>query len=171
MTPVLTLTDAPDASAEVVIGGGLERFNAQQAGYSDARPLAVLVSNPDTREVIGGLLGRTSLGLLFIDLVFLPDTVRGQGVGSRIMQVAEEEARRRGCCASVLYTISFQAPAFYERLGYRRFGTIDCLPPGTSRVFMSKSLLRPERRGLRVATKRLSRSSTPLGFRGAGATS
>jgi len=38
MTPVLTLTDAPDASAEAVIGGGLERFNAQQAGYSERGP-------------------------------------------------------------------------------------------------------------------------------------
>lgn len=64
--------------------------------------------------MIGGLLGRTSLGLLFIDLVFLPDTVRGQGFGSRIMQVAEEEARRRGCGASVLYTISLQGPAFWS---------------------------------------------------------
>ena len=140
MTPVLTLTGAPDAKAEAVIEDGLGQFTKQQAGYSDSRPLAVLVSNPRTGEVIGGLLGRTSLGLLFIDLFFLPDDVRGQGIGSRIMQQAEDEARRRGCCASVLYTISFQAPEFYERHGYRRFGTIDCLPPGTSRIFMTKTL-------------------------------
>ena len=40
----------------------------------------------------------------------------------------------------VLYTISFQAPGFYERLGYRRFGTLDCDPPGTSRIFFVKEL-------------------------------
>jgi predicted N-acetyltransferase YhbS len=100
----------------------------------------VLVSDPDTRAVVGGLTGRTSLGLAFIDLVFLPTTVRGQDVGRRMMRAAEEEARRRRCRAVVLYTISFQAPGFYEHLGYRRFGTIDCEPTGTSRIFFVKEL-------------------------------
>ena len=38
----------------------------------------------------------------------------------------------------MLYTISFQAPVFYERHGYRAFGKIDCDPPGTSRIFMTR---------------------------------
>ena len=57
-----------------------------------------------------------------------------------MMTEAEEEARRRGCRAVVLYTISFQAPGFYEKRGYREFGRIACGPPGTSRIFMVKDL-------------------------------
>ena len=57
-----------------------------------------------------------------------------------MLAAAEAEGTRRGCTAAVLYTISFQAPGFYERHGYRVFGTIDCAPPGTSRIFMSKNL-------------------------------
>jgi GNAT superfamily N-acetyltransferase len=140
VTPAVTLTDAPDAAATAAIESGLGRYNAEQAGYSDARPLAVVVSDPDTREVVGGLLGRTSLGLLFVDIFFLPDALRGHGLGSRVLRMAEDEGRRRGCVAAVLYTISFQAPEFYERHGYRRFGAIDCQPPGTSRIFLSKPL-------------------------------
>jgi GNAT superfamily N-acetyltransferase len=140
VTPTITLTDAPSAAAQAAIGQGLNRYNVEKAGYSDSRPLAVLVSNADTTEVIGGLLGRTSLGVLFIDLVFLPDVLRGHRLGERIMAQAEEEAKRRGCRTSVLYTISFQAPGFYERLGYRVFGTIPCDPPGTSRLFFVKEL-------------------------------
>jgi GNAT superfamily N-acetyltransferase len=139
MRPVLTLTDAPDLAASAVIEAGLGRFNEEKAGYRDWRPLAVLVA--DTNEVIAGLLGRTSLGLLFIDIFFLPESLRGQGLGSDVMRQAEEEAKRRGCCGSVLYTISFQAPAFYERLGYRVFGKIECQPPGPSRIFMTKELV------------------------------
>ena len=140
MNPVVTLTDAPDREAARAIESGLARYNAEQAGIADSRPLAVLVSDPVTLEVVGGLLGRTSLGVLFIDLFFLPDALRGHRLGSRILQVAEDEAHRRGCETAVLYTISFQAPEFYERHGYRRFGTIDCQPPGTSRIFLSKAL-------------------------------
>jgi GNAT superfamily N-acetyltransferase len=140
MVPVITLTSTPDARATVVIEQGLSRFNKEQAGYNDARALAVLVSDPETGDVVGGILGRTSLGLCFIDLVYLPDELRGQNLGTRVMAEAEDEARRRGCRAVVLYTISFQAPGFYERLGYRVFGKVDCDPPGTSRNFMVKDL-------------------------------
>jgi hypothetical protein len=50
-------------------------------------------------------------------------------------------AAERGCVAAVLYTISFQAPGFYEKNGYRVLGTVACLPPGTSRIFMTKPLV------------------------------
>ena len=73
----ISVTDAPAAEAIAVIENGLAGYNREQAGYSDSRSLAVLVSDPETHEVVGGLTGRTSLGLAFIDLVFLPQKVRG----------------------------------------------------------------------------------------------
>jgi GNAT superfamily N-acetyltransferase len=138
--PILTVTDAPGSHAEELIEEGLARFNAENAGYRDARPLAVLVSDPDSKGVVGGLLGRTSLGLLFIDLFFLPASMRKHGLGSRIMQVAEDEARRRGCRQAMVITINFQAPEFYQRHGYQMFGRVDCLP-GVARIFLSKDLV------------------------------
>jgi GNAT superfamily N-acetyltransferase len=140
MDPILTLTDAPDAKACDVVGEGLDAFNVECAGYADTTPLAVLVSDPESGEVLGGALGRTSFGLMFIDLVYLPPQLRGHDIGRRVIGMAEAEARRRGCKAGVLYTINFQAPEFYKRLGWRVFGEIACDPPGTSRVFMTKEL-------------------------------
>ena len=99
----------------------------------------MLVCDPDSGAVLGGLTGRTYLGLAFIDLVYLPASLRGCGIGTRVLQRAEAEARRRGCCAGVLYTITFQAPGFYTRLGWEEFGRIACEPPGTFRVFLRKS--------------------------------
>jgi GNAT superfamily N-acetyltransferase len=138
--PRVTFTDAPAPRVVAAIGGGLKRFNEQQAGIADSRPLAVVVSDPKTNEVLGGLTGRTSLGLVFIELFFLPEDLRGGGLGSRILRLAEDEGRRRGCRAVVLYTISFQAPGFYERHGYHAFGQIPCDPPGTRRIFFTKDL-------------------------------
>lgn len=138
--PVLSVTDNPDAEAQRIIDDGLADFNAGCAGYRDWRPLAVLSCDPKNGKVLGGMLGRTSLGLLFIDLVFLPEELRGRSVGSRMLSMAEEEGWCRGCRTGVLYTISFQAPGFYERHGWREFGRIPCDPPGTSRVFMTKDI-------------------------------
>jgi GNAT superfamily N-acetyltransferase len=138
MPPILTLSSAPEPEADRIIGEGLNAYNDAAIGYSDRVPLHVLVTDPDTGAVLGGIAGRTSLGLLFIDLVYLPDTLRGRDIGTRMLAMAEDEARRRGCRAGVLYTISFQAPGFYQRLGWRVFGDIPCDPPGVSRVFLTK---------------------------------
>jgi GNAT superfamily N-acetyltransferase len=136
----IVLTDAPTDADEAVIDGGLADFNAEQAGYRDWRALAVLARDPATGQTIGGILGRTTLGLLFVDLVYLPTALRGQNIGSRMMGMVEQEAARRGCRSGALITISFQAPGFYERRGWREFGRVPCDPPGTFRVFMSKTL-------------------------------
>ena len=96
--------------------------------------------DPDSGQVVGGLSGRTSLGLLFIDLFFLPEALRGNRLGTEIIEAAEAEAKRRGCSTAVLYTITFQAPSFYERQGYRVLGQIECAPPGHTRICMIKTL-------------------------------
>ncbi|MCE7001787.1 GNAT family N-acetyltransferase [Kibdelosporangium philippinense] len=140
-TAAIFVTDSPAPQDVAVISDGLDEFNLLKAGINDRRDLAVLARDPDTQEVIGGLTGRTSLGLLFVDLFYLPPGLRGAGLGSEILRQAEEEARRRGCQTGVVYTISFQAPEFYERNGWQRFGEIPS-GQGTSRVFMTKNLMR-----------------------------
>lgn len=138
--PDVFLTDTPDAEARRVINEGIAGHAVEQAGYWDAHPVAVLARDPLSRRILGGLLGRTSLGLLFIELAFLPKELRHRQLGTRMLHMMEQEAARRGCCAAVLYTISFQAPGFYERHGWREFGRVACHPPGTSRIFMTKQI-------------------------------
>lgn len=137
---VFRMTDAPEKAARDLIREGLERFNDAMTGIPDEHPLDVHATNAMTGEVMGGLVGRTSLGVLFINFFFLPEPLRRKGLGSRMLECAETEARRRGCRRAVLFTITFQAPGFYERHGYHVFGRIDCEPPGHARLFMTKTL-------------------------------
>ncbi|MEX3945977.1 GNAT family N-acetyltransferase, partial [Paraburkholderia sp. BR10937] len=109
------------------------------------RPLAVSVSHPETGEIVAGLLAGTNYGQLHVLVLFVQEELRGAGIGSRLMLLAEEEACRRGCSGAWLDTYSFQARAFYERLDYTVFGTIDNYPPGHSRFFMKKPLLLQDR--------------------------
>ena len=111
--PLIEISDQPNPDAERILGNGLAAFNEQATGYHDRRPLSVLVKDPHTQQVLGGITGRSAF---------------------------EDEARRRGCRNAVLYTISFQAPGFYEKNGWVRFGEIACEPEGNSRVFLSKQL-------------------------------
>jgi hypothetical protein len=77
-----------------VITDGLRGYNEAQAGCSDFRPLTILARDHETKKVVGGLLGRTSLGLLRVDTFFLPENLRRGRLGSRILAMAEEEGRR-----------------------------------------------------------------------------
>jgi GNAT superfamily N-acetyltransferase len=137
---LITLTDAPEDEESAVITEGLRAYNDAQAGYSDSRALAVLVSDSETKKVVGGLLGRTSLGLLRVERFFLPEQSRRGRLGSRILAMAEEEARRRGCTHAVLSTIHFQAPGFYLKQGWEVAARIECEPPGHTRFYMTKKL-------------------------------
>lgn len=119
MNPVLTVSSEPELEVEKVVGEGLNAFNDAVVGYADRAPLHVIVRDTDSGAIVGGISGKTSLGLMFIDLVYLPEDLRGRNIGTRMMELAENEARRRDCRAGVLFTINFQAPGFYQRLGWR----------------------------------------------------
>ncbi len=138
---VISVESSVSDAARRVISDGLDAFNKGKVGFWDGTPLAVLVRHSQTDELLGGVLGRTSLGLAFFDLVYLPQALRSAGLGRTIMETAEREAIRRGCLSGFLLTISFQAPEFYKRLGWQEFGRIECQPPGTSRVFLRKSFV------------------------------
>jgi GNAT superfamily N-acetyltransferase len=137
---MITLTDTPDPAFETVLEDGLSRYNEFKTGRSDWRALAVTVNDPVTGALVGGLLGRTSLGLFFLDLFFLPELQRGTGIGSTLMRMAEKEAVRRGCRMGTLTTINFQAPEFYARHGWEEFGRIQTAPD-VIRIFMRKTLI------------------------------
>jgi GNAT superfamily N-acetyltransferase len=133
------LTDAPEDAARAAIIRGLVAYNVDKTGISDHRPLAVLVHGEDG-AVVGGLWGRTAYGWLFTELLYVPDSLRGTGLGRSLLLQAEAEAVTRGCHGAWLDTFSFQARPFYESLGYECFGEIGDYPRGSSRFFMKKAL-------------------------------
>ena len=137
MTIALELTDAGDQSHWEAVAVGLRAFNQPFAGVKDQRPLAVLIRREG--QIVGGLWGHTAFGWLFVELLFSPADLRG-GMGTRLMDMAEDEARRRGCRHAWLDTYSFQARGFYEKRGYQVFGQLDDYPPGHVRYFLRRDL-------------------------------
>ena len=136
----ITLTDTPEDGERTIVMDGLRAYNEERAGISDARQLAILARDPDTGEVVGGLLGRSYLGLMTVERFYLPENLRSGGLGGRILAMAEEEGRRRGCTRAVLSTLHFQAPGFYLKQGWEVAARIECEPPGHTRFYMTKNL-------------------------------
>src|SRR5262245_11080843 len=98
-------------------------FNARATGYFDGRLVGGQLRN-EAGEVIAAFNGHTWGGCCVVVHLWVHKTWRGRGLGRALMQAVEAEAVRRGCEQVVLSTHSFQAPGFYERLGYAKHAVI-----------------------------------------------
>jgi GNAT superfamily N-acetyltransferase len=132
----LVLTDQPPATMRDALGQGVSDFNIERLGPADRRPLAIMIQQDG--KLIGGLFGRTSFRRLFVELLFVPESLRGQGIGQKLLAQAEAEAKARGCLGLWLETLSADAHRFYLRNGLKVFGQIEDYPPGNTRYFLSK---------------------------------
>jgi GNAT superfamily N-acetyltransferase len=118
---------------------GLVRFNREQAG--PLRYTRTVMSVRDAKgRLLGGLILQSYWRESYIELLWMSARTRGIGLGSKLLKRAESHARRRGSRLIHLNTYSFQAPSFYEKLGYRRFGRMSGSPQGHSRHFYAKRL-------------------------------
>ncbi len=122
-----------------VIGPAISDFNTQQAGDDQAKTLCFVLRGPD-HEIVGGVIGATYWNWLHVDLMWVKEELRGQGYGQQLLQLAEDEARRRGAKNAFLDTFSFQAPDFYKKYGYEIFGTLANFPTGHQRFYLTKAL-------------------------------
>jgi len=122
------------------IAGPLDAFNTSRAGPDGYATLAILLKDSATGAAIGGLWGESFYDWMFVKLFFVPETLRGSGMGSRIMAEAERIALARGCTGLWLDTFEFQARGFYEKLGFAVFGTLGDHPRGMNRYFLQKRL-------------------------------
>lgn len=135
----ITLTDSPNPEDVKIVREGLEGYNTSMGVELDWVPLATFVHDPDG-NLVGGLTGGTYWGWLYVGFFWLAVSVRGQGLGSRLLADTESEARRRGCQHAFLDTTSFQALPFYQKRGYTLYAQLDDFPPGHSRFFLKKAL-------------------------------
>jgi GNAT superfamily N-acetyltransferase len=117
----------------------LYEFNSRATGMDDGTLLNASVED-EAGMLVAGLNGHTWGGCCEIRRLWVHESMRGAGVGTALMQAAEQEAIRRGCHQLVLSTHSFQAPRFYEKLGFRRLAAIPNYPQGHESIIYIKDL-------------------------------
>lgn len=133
------LHDAPPAPLLERLEVELVRYNDSVAPREEYRPLgAFAFAGP---EMVAGVSGFTHWNWLFVEHLWVQRSHRGAGIGRRLMAKVESRAIERGVAASRVSTYSFQAPAFYEHLGYVPFASLDEYPTGSRLIFLAKQLL------------------------------
>ncbi|GAA4909635.1 GNAT family N-acetyltransferase [Streptomyces coeruleoprunus] len=132
-------TGGEDKELADLLDEALTAFNARATGADDGDEMAIRATDDDG-AVIGGLTGWTWGDSCEIHMLWVRDDQRGSGLGTRLMEAAEEEARRRGCRHVAVSSYSFQAPGFYQKLGYVVTGRTPGVPGGHEDVHLYKRL-------------------------------
>ena len=103
------------------------------------KPIEIIARN-EQNEIIGGLYGRSLWGTLEIKTFVVKTENRNEGIGRKLIEEAEKEAKIRNCRFISLDTFSFQAPEFYEKLGFEKIGTETDFPKGFEKYYYRKKI-------------------------------
>jgi len=135
---IITLSSNGHAELDAFLVNRIYEFNARTTGLHDGDVFAGAIRN-STGDIIAAVTGHTWGGTCHVTHLWVHERHRRDGLGSSVMAAVEAEARRRGCSQVVLATHSFQAPAFYERLGYKQQASIPDYPKGHAQLHYFKS--------------------------------
>ena len=118
----------------------LTRFNIERVGDDGHTPLNIVEYDAEG-NIIGGILGGTYWGWMYVDILWVHENHRKKGIGSKLLFEAEKEAIQRGCHHVHLDTMSWQAPEFYKKHGYEVIAILPDVPKGNQKYLLQKSLV------------------------------
>ena len=139
MVLALEITDTPRTEDLDFLGAALAAFNDRDVGPAARQALAVFVRDVEG-DVVAGLSGYTAWGWLYVQWLWVAEDQRGHRLAGRMLDMAEGEARSRGCHGAYIDTFNPQALRTYQRAGYTVFGSLPDFPNGRTRSFLSKTL-------------------------------
>ncbi|MBI4763091.1 MAG: GNAT family N-acetyltransferase [Deltaproteobacteria bacterium] len=129
------ITD-PDQNQIEFFHQGLRSYNSQFL-KEDWTPFAA-VSRNAKGEIIAGINGQSYWGRLHIENLWVHESYRKKGLGKELIELAEKTSKEQGCSGIDLDTMSFQAPGFYEKMGFNKVGEIANYKQGIKRFYYSK---------------------------------
>lgn len=127
---------------DVVRVGGLLQYNKEQTKGKIMEPDIEIrkVVRDAAGSIIAGIGCSTYLSSLEVEVLWVHKEHQKQGHAAKLLQAAECEAKQAGCTLAHLTTYSFQAPRFYQKMGYHICGEIDGFPDGIKLYALKKEL-------------------------------
>lgn len=121
------------------IGELVRSYNRSKREAAESEPLNLYIEDEHGR-LLAGLVAETFGNWLEIEYLFVKEDLRGQGIGPQLLQQAESEAKKRNCRFAFVNTYQFQAPAFYQKYGYKKVFTMKDYPYTGQRHYYQKEL-------------------------------
>ncbi|WGK80522.1 GNAT family N-acetyltransferase [Vibrio aestuarianus] len=134
------ITGALEAQKQGELKAGFESHSQINAAPSYNKERLNWTIQDDNGKLIAALTVDLLWDWLYIDELWVDENYRGTGIGKQLMGKAEEYSKLKKLSGLWLWTQSWQAPVFYQRLGFEEFTRFDDFPIGHSRIGLRKSL-------------------------------
>lgn len=138
MTIEITVDESGDAEFAATVEAIVDEPAARLGHPFDPVPLHLKAVDAGGR-LAGGLIAHSVQRWLFVKLLGVAEEQRGSGIGRKLLARAEEIARQRGLVGIYLDTFEFQAPRFYESLGYNECGRLPAHDGAPQRIWFAKT--------------------------------
>lgn len=109
-----------------------------KSGHSRKTKVFSAFMHNESNEAIGGIIVSFLWDGMHIDSLWVDESMRNQGLGRELIEIAENEAKSRGCKVAYTDTFTWQAPEFYKKMGYTVYGKLDDFPEGFSLTYVQK---------------------------------
>ena len=95
----------------------IRAYNRSNREPSKSEPLNIYLEDEQS-NLKEGMVAETFGNWLEIEYLYVSDDLRGQGIGSKILKMAERESKERGCKYSFVNTFNFQEPNFSQKFNF-----------------------------------------------------
>lgn len=138
MTSDIFIEKTDDTAFLATVEAGLNAHNFSVTG--EKRIPVNFILKDKAGRAFGGMKASCTKGRFLVSWLFVPEELRGCGYGRELMGAAEREARALQCQKIFVDTMSFQAPEFYQKIGYQICARIEGFYDGYDRIFFQKVL-------------------------------
>ncbi|MCR4263821.1 MAG: GNAT family N-acetyltransferase [Candidatus Roizmanbacteria bacterium] len=136
----ITSEGEPDPIDSQNLSEGMLAHHAKSGHPRESQKYSVFLKVDE--KVLGGVIVTFLWTGMEINSLWVDESIRKQGWGRKLMEAVEEEGRKRGSTISYTNTFHYQAPKFYEKLGYKCYGKIDNFPAGSYLTYYIKKLVK-----------------------------
>ncbi len=135
----IAIEGEPNQEDKKVIVDGMLAYHANKGHHRKSETFSILLKDINDK-VLGGVIVTFLWNGMEINTLWVDESLRDKGYGTKLMEMVEEEAVKRGCTIAYTNTFTWQAPEFYTKLGYNLYGKLDNFPPGNSLNYFFKNL-------------------------------
>ncbi len=101
------------------------------------------IVDKDNNIMAGCIAKMYCWNVLYIDILWVDEVYRKQGLGSKLLKEIERIALEENCKLIHLDTFDFQAKDFYIKHSYEVFGVLEDCPENHCRYYLEKVLESP----------------------------
>lgn len=135
-----TIEGDPNAVDMQVLVAGMLSYHASKGHPRKVDKFSITIKD-ENGKLAGCVMATCLYNGMEITSLWVDEDARGRGLGQKLMELVEAEGKKRGMSFAYTNTFTWQAPEFYEKLGYQLYGKLENFPTDNQLSYYRKDLI------------------------------